>query len=305
MNFDLKNLEYFVAIANHGSVNAASRGIGISQAGLMKNIAALEMQLDVPLFVRSARGVLLTEAGAAFLRHAQLILNQATRAESTIRAIGKGEDLALRIGVSSPWIEQTVMPRVMVRVSQQASTYRITVVTGISSKAMIALLKGGELDMVVATPTNLDDLEALDSLPLARLRQGLIVRSGHHLTSGPIADVGLLLNHDWVLGPPESFFRKHLNAHFIIADLPVPEPRFTTSSFDLTMSLVAKTDMIGVSINEFISLRHDGAVTMLDTPFTMDRQISVLFREGDVLADVAEELSGMLKDEMPASLRTR
>lgn len=295
VNFDIRKLGNFVSIARHGSINSAAKIIGISQAGLMKNIAALEQQLNVELFRRNARGVLLTEEGKVFLRHAQLIIRQATRANSALRAVSELEDLELRIGVSSSWILQGVMPIVMVGVAQQSRPPRLRIITGESSQALIEQLQTGDLDMVVAAPTNLDDLNNITSHPVATQRQGLILRTGHPLTTNPLEDIAELLNEKWILGPPDSYFRQHLNAHFLVAGLCVPEPRFTTTSFDLMMSVVAETEMIGVSVNELIPIHHSNSITMLETPFTVYRQVSVLFREGDVLPKVVSGFSDLLK----------
>lgn len=68
---EIKQVQYFLAIAETGSFSVAADNLYISQSSLSKQILALEKNLDVQLFDRSKRKVSLTEAGKAFQKHAQ------------------------------------------------------------------------------------------------------------------------------------------------------------------------------------------------------------------------------------------
>jgi LysR family transcriptional regulator, transcription activator of glutamate synthase operon len=70
---DLRQIQYFLAIVEHGSFTEAADYYFISQSSLSKRIIALEEELGVTLFDRSKRNVSLTQAGEAFLIHAQQI----------------------------------------------------------------------------------------------------------------------------------------------------------------------------------------------------------------------------------------
>ena len=70
MNITLRQLRYFVEIANSRSFSRAAEHLSIAQPALSQNIAALEAELGAVLFKRHARGIALSEAG-------QLLLTQA------------------------------------------------------------------------------------------------------------------------------------------------------------------------------------------------------------------------------------
>jgi DNA-binding transcriptional LysR family regulator len=67
---DLKQITYFIAIAEKGSISAAAAHVRIAQPALSAQIANLEADLGITLFSRHGRGVTLTPAGAVFLDHA-------------------------------------------------------------------------------------------------------------------------------------------------------------------------------------------------------------------------------------------
>ena len=74
MDFNLTALEYVVETAKYGSISKAAQNLFISQPHLSNQIKALESQLGVTLFIRSARGIHLTREGKIFVDDAQSIL---------------------------------------------------------------------------------------------------------------------------------------------------------------------------------------------------------------------------------------
>jgi LysR family transcriptional regulator, nitrogen assimilation regulatory protein len=77
---DLKQLEYFVSVAEFGSFTQSSRFLRVAQPALSRQVRALEVELRQTLFVRTGRGVTLTEAGKRLLEHARGIAQQVERA---------------------------------------------------------------------------------------------------------------------------------------------------------------------------------------------------------------------------------
>ncbi|WP_436524207.1 LysR family transcriptional regulator [Actinoplanes sp. HUAS TT8] len=72
---DLRQLEYFVAVAETGSFTRAAERVHITQSGVSAQVKALEHELGAELFVRSGRTARLTDAGSVALRHARAALD--------------------------------------------------------------------------------------------------------------------------------------------------------------------------------------------------------------------------------------
>lgn len=97
----IRQLRYFVEIAQSGSFSAAAERLYIAQSALSRQIKELEHQLGTPLFERTARQPRLTSAGLAFLDRAQRLLADLDQAERLAQEIGQGLRGSLRLNHSS------------------------------------------------------------------------------------------------------------------------------------------------------------------------------------------------------------
>jgi DNA-binding transcriptional LysR family regulator len=102
---DLDAVRTFVAAADAGQFRDAAAALSITQQAVSKRIAALEKDLEVRLFTRTARGAQLTIDGQAFLPHARELLRVEARADASVRPGRR----ALRVDVHSRRIAPSVL----------------------------------------------------------------------------------------------------------------------------------------------------------------------------------------------------
>lgn len=300
MTLDFKRLDHFLAVMDAGSINGAARALGITQAGLTKSIQSLEAQVGGDLFERSPRGVTATRLGATMLRHARIIENQRGQALAALLAQSTGIEAELRIGVSMKWALRLVIPDALARFVAHPKRPRITVISGRQSWQMIRELQNGELDMVLATPTEQDDLTGLTPRFFRRDGQRVVVRRGHPLDRGEPVGLGELAEYDWVRGPPETYFRRYIEGLFLTEGRPQTAPLLTIDSSELMLDVIARTDLVGVTTERMMSVHHADTLVMLDTPAYQERTTAILTRNEDVLPEIAEEVIQAIGDGLDA-----
>jgi DNA-binding transcriptional LysR family regulator len=95
---ELRHLRYFLAVAEEAHFGRAATRLHIVQPALSMQIRALEAELGTPLFERTSRRVLLTEAGVIFRVEAERTIQQAARAKDVAQRAARGEVGTVRIG---------------------------------------------------------------------------------------------------------------------------------------------------------------------------------------------------------------
>jgi DNA-binding transcriptional LysR family regulator len=105
MSIDLKQLKYFLAVAEEKSFSRAAERLHISQPPLSQQIMKLESELGVRLFTRTTRSFELTVAGRALMVEAADLLGRMRMTIDTIRQIDRGQVGRLRVGIvgSAMW----------------------------------------------------------------------------------------------------------------------------------------------------------------------------------------------------------
>ncbi|MFN3847498.1 MAG: LysR substrate-binding domain-containing protein [Paracoccaceae bacterium] len=159
MSFTLRQLQFFVAAAAEGSVSGAARVLSISQSSVTEAIRALEVDLGVTLFERQAKGMRITHKGSAFLRHAQQILSDVSRARDAFKGEAEQATGRLSLGVTS-LVAGYVLSDILARFRRAYPQVDLHVIED-SGDYLQHLLIGGELDVAVLLTSSVKDRLAL------------------------------------------------------------------------------------------------------------------------------------------------
>ena len=145
---DLKQLQYFVSVADLGSFTRASAVIDIAQPALSRQVRLLEVELRQNLLLRNGRGVTLTEAGERFVEHARGILHQVERARESMELQRQGS-LAGRVAVGLPPSLAKRLTVPLSRAFRQRLPDGALSITESLSTAMQGALATGHLDIAL------------------------------------------------------------------------------------------------------------------------------------------------------------
>ncbi|MDI3389160.1 LysR substrate-binding domain-containing protein [Streptomyces sp. B-S-A8] len=157
---DLRQMEYFLAVVDHGGVNKAAAALRVAQPSLSQAVRKLENDLGVELFFRVGRGLVLAPAGEAFVGPARTILREVDAAQAAVRDIGEVRtgriDLASLSDLStdplSVWVARfrVLHPDIRFRIEERDDPAEV-----------IALVKSGACELgFLSAPVPGDDVAA-------------------------------------------------------------------------------------------------------------------------------------------------
>ncbi len=155
---DLRQLEYFVRVAELGSFTRAALALNVAQPALSRQVRLLEVELRQNLLTRNGRGAVPTEAGTLLLEHGRGILNQVALAREELGAARSR--LAGRVSIGlPPSLSKLITVPLTLALQRALPQARITLTEGFSV-LMYEGLRVGNLDMAVLyNPDASPDLE--------------------------------------------------------------------------------------------------------------------------------------------------
>ncbi len=216
---NLRQLEYFLAVAKARSMTLAAADLGVAQPTLTKSIQALEEELGVSLFRRQPRGVELTEPGASLLRHAETVNVQMRDAVREIESLRGGTSGTVAIGAGPAWLRRH-LPLAVARTLNRNPAMRVRVEGGFDD-ILLRALRRGEVDFVVAELPTPETARDLSLTPLTSDSLGVACRRAHPLTRRrrvpAIAPAGISVGHAAAIdqdadAPPRALHRGRVAA---------------------------------------------------------------------------------------------
>jgi molybdate transport repressor ModE-like protein len=162
---DVKRMRILKEVADRGSFSAAAEALSYTQSAVSQQIAALEREAGTQLVTRGSRGIRLTEAGEALVKHADAILTRLADAEAELEAIAGLRGGRLRLA-AFPTVGATLMPLAIAHFRKRHPDIELTV-RQLEPEDSLPLLKCGELDIALTIePSTHGESEGLDTTHL-------------------------------------------------------------------------------------------------------------------------------------------
>ncbi|MCG7507937.1 LysR substrate-binding domain-containing protein [Mesorhizobium retamae] len=296
MAFTLRQLQFFVAVADQGSVSRAAQKLSISQSSVTEAIKELESDLGVELFERHSRGLNITHKGHQFLRHATKILSDVSDARRTF--LGEQEQTTgqLQLGVTS-LVAGYVLSDILARYRRAYPGVDITAIED-NGDYLEHLLVGGKLDVAVMVISNLRDRTALQSEILEVSAYRLWMPLGHRLTGADIIGVGDIVSEPLIMLTIDEIEE---NTGKLLAAIGArPHVAFRTRSVEAVRSLVATG--AGVALLPDLIYRpwslEGDRIESRDVSGSLPVvQVGMVWRRGSGLAQPARDFIGIAQSQ--------
>jgi LysR family transcriptional regulator, benzoate and cis,cis-muconate-responsive activator of ben and cat genes len=298
---ELRQLRYFLAVAEHLNFTRAAEQMGIAQPPLSQHILALERQLGVKLFVRSRRNVALTPEGEALVSFARRLNNTTQMAAQVVQAIARGEDGPLALGAIFSSI-YAVIPRILPPFIKKYPKVKLHL-QEMTISQQISALKEHRIDAgILRGPINERELEAVT---LFQEPFVAVVPSGHEFCREKTLTLAQIANQPLISVYPTAnrdFSRRMFGALLdqghklnIVQEVSDTHTLLGLVAAGVGVSLVpASLQNLQIAQVRYIPLREKTPITTLQLVYNKENSSAVLGNFVRMVESLAPELGATL-----------
>jgi DNA-binding transcriptional LysR family regulator len=269
---DLRQLKYFLALAEAQNFHVAADALGLTQSALTQSIAKLERDLEVELFIRSSSGTVLTGHGKRLRHHAQVILAQVQAAETELTARAGHLGMEISVGVV-PVFPDALLMRLLERLQNGTQGRRIKLVKEWSAE-LIPMLERGTIDFAFVSDHFLaEPVPEITRTVLFQDQVRAVVGQPHPLYDEPEVALAQLAEYEWVAVSLKSEWTEFLAQVFAAIDLPPPSRIIQTNSATLAVELIGNGLAVGLVSAKTLRAASDYEYRFFDIPELRQQRI--------------------------------
>lgn len=249
IEMDLIQLKRFLVAAEAGTLRQAAIRLHLSQPALTQSIKALERALGEEVFVRGARGVVLTPFGEALRPRAKLILSERTRIGQDLERLRSGHASELSVGVG-PYFTRHLLPIAVARTLEKIPALRIHLVEG-HTMDLVKQIQDGSLDLAFCVHNRL--ISADPDLRFDETyteRYSVMARSTHPLFRRRRATEKDLAACSWIVYDSHAT-AGFLNDFFTRRGLAPPPWSISTLSLSAMIGALNSTDLLALVPHDY------------------------------------------------------
>ncbi|WP_322057719.1 LysR family transcriptional regulator [Paraburkholderia sp. J63] len=203
-----RRLAHLVALAEEGSFARAAAKAHLSQSAFSRSIQALEDELDIKLFDRAARGVVMTTAGNLLVARARRVLFETRCLYRDVELLKAHEFGEVRVGLG-PYVAVVLLPALIVQFSRRFPKVKIAVEVG-EADTLLGKLRAEQLDLLVADRRLQPVAPDVTLQTLERHEGAWYARAGHPLLAREAVPIAALREFPLVSVPMPSFVKDAL-----------------------------------------------------------------------------------------------
>jgi DNA-binding transcriptional LysR family regulator len=280
---ELRQLKYFLALADGRNFHKAAEHVGLTQSALTQSIAKLERDLGVTLFVRSKSGTVLTDHGQRLHEHAQVILAQVQAAQTELLVRSGRQRAEIALGVV-PSLSDRVLLELLAKIRARYQSHSIKVIKAWSAE-LLTLLERGAIDFAfLSDHFTAAPVPEIRREPLFNDQVQVVVGEGHPLFEVDHIRLATLARFEWAAVSIEPQWPEFLARVFAAADLAPPERVIQTNSMTLAMELIGGGHAVGLASPKLMSAASPLRFRFADVPeLHQHRVFSLCYRARMVL----------------------
>ncbi len=238
----LTHLRLVAALKETGQMSAAAAQLAISQPAASRMASEIEAIVGVPLYVRHARGIVLTAYGERLAERARAMLQGLDDAAREIAEMERGMQGSVSIGaVTGPSLELVLPALRQARLTHPGISITVSVDT---SDRLAEALLSARVDFFIGRILGDVDPKLFNTQIIAAEPVSLIVRSDHPLTRRGQVTLHDCVAYDWVLQAPGGLLRRTVEAHLMARGVALPDKVLGTSSLLLTLAYISRSNAI-------------------------------------------------------------
>jgi len=293
---DLRDIEYFAVIAEHGHLGRAAEALGLGQPALSISLRRLEKSAEAKLVRRTPKGVELTDVGSALLSHVSRLKLAREDLAREISDLAHGQAGHLRIG-ASPATANGLLADASSTLLKEAPRITLEVSITPSTDALLQAMRKGELDIIVPHVSGVP-AAGLAWEPLWEDEFVVYASVRHRLARRKSVTLADLVEERWAATATTAFRgRLSLRQTFEERGLPVPQIAVTSDSGVMIRRLVTSSDVLGIGARRVIEqdAGHFGLKIIPVTDLKRIRPVYLAYRNDGYLSPVARRLIEILK----------
>ncbi len=258
-----RKIRYFLAAAEHLHFSQAAKELHISQPALSRAIRQLEARLGMPLFERSATGVVLTRYGELLARRGRQIQLEAEHTLAELEAIKSGTGGSLHIGAGPIWLRE-FLPPVIHSLQRQFPKLHVDCMAGIIDTLLPALMEG-KLD-VFCGDLDFPHHPEVVTIHLTNVDFAVAAHKEHPLARKKSVSAKDLQQYPWITMRRHYSMRTRIGAFFAAQNLSPPKSLLTLSAGVGSYDYLAEGDYLTLMPRSL--LRAAGRVGCVELPVT-------------------------------------
>jgi DNA-binding transcriptional LysR family regulator len=294
MTVELRDLEYFAAIAETGNLGRAAELLNLSQPALSRSLRRLEQATRSKIVARTPKGVELTAAGTALLASIGKLRLAQDEVMRTVADIGNGLSGHVRVGVTPGTLEE-LLSRASGRLLKDATRLKLTVQVGYTP-VLLAALRAGQLDLILAT-TIADAGAGIAQEHLCVEEYAVVASANHRLARRKRVMPGELAQEQWSSPDPLGGMQREFLRTLVELGLPPINVVMVTNTPSMRLSMIAESNLLGFHARSSIrrASRYCKLAEIKVDGINLRRHNNVIYRQGGYLSPAAQRLIALLK----------